>query len=92
MLSSTFVEITIGRYVLRPHSAPDDKVMVEVMRVDGTDAHDHSYGPERTIVVDDLFGKEKETIIVCGNCSAVFNRLIDCEVCGQNAWTTSIPL
>lgn len=32
-----------------------NRVIIDVMRRDRQDSHDHWHGPERTVVVDDLF-------------------------------------
>ena len=53
------VEITIGFYVIRAHPTPDGRVFIEVMLVEGLDAHDHPVGPSRTVDVDALFAEDE---------------------------------
>lgn len=52
------VTIQIGQYEIRPHPAPNNQVWIEVKRIDQVDDYGIGYGPETTIVVDELFKDE----------------------------------
>ena len=49
------VEISIARYIIRPHPTNDGRVFVEVQRVDDRDGHDHPVGPALVIDLDSYF-------------------------------------
>ena len=52
----TNLEITIGPYLIRPiGNRPDGRVFIEIMRVTGKDAHDHTVGETIDVDVDQLF-------------------------------------
>ena len=53
-----FVEIRIGKYVIRPHPVSDGHVFVEIQRIDTADSHGQIVGPEKTIDLDELFKNE----------------------------------
>lgn len=54
----THALITVGQYEISPHATPDGQVWIEIQRIDDFDSHDHSVGPSKTVVVDELFQME----------------------------------
>lgn len=54
-MNNTYIEVTIGKYRIIPHSVPDGKVFIEIMRIEDYDYYGNSCGTENVIDLDELF-------------------------------------
>lgn len=49
------VGIQIGSCIIKPYQTPSGAAMIEIMKIEGMDEHDHPFGPTVTVEVEKLF-------------------------------------